>query len=141
MFQDPAKKINILIIAAVAIALIMAGLLTYILSRPNPTSVSPQALNPVDVSVSGRVTGFVPGGVKILVPTTKTGTDGAYIDNIERRIKLDGNSSFVKIDSKTNNKFLASVSDISFDDQLVVYGSALNAQNGDVTAKKIEIIK
>lgn len=129
---------NLLISVSVLIALVLAGVLWFFLVfNPSPAPLSPV----VDVSVNGKVYGYIGEDIRLSVPEMAMGSQGAFIENKERRVNIGSVSTIVMLDTKTKSRNMASVSDIRYDSELVVYGKTSDLENGVIVADKIEIIK
>ena len=138
MFQKQDKNKDLLILASVLIVLVLGGAVWFFLAK-NPTSAPLPPI--VDVSVNGKVYGYIEEDIILSVPKMATGDQGAFIENKERRIDLRSVSAVVMLDTETKSRNLASVSDIKYDSELTVYGKTSDLENGVIMADKIEIIK
>ena len=125
-------------VASVLIALLLGGLLWFFWSVLFP---APAPLPMVDISVSGKVNGFLQGDIRLSVPKITMAAAGAFVETKERRVNIGSISSVTRLDPKTNGRNMASVSDIKYNTELIVYGKTSDLENGVITADKIEGIK
>ncbi len=138
MAPEQDKNKNLFISVSVLIALALGGAVWFFLTN-NP--VPAPALPMVDISVNGKVYGYIEGDIRLSVPEMAMGDQGAFIENKERRVNIGSLSAIVMLDTKTKSRNMASVSDIRYDSELVVYGKTSDLENGVIVADKIEIIK